>query len=103
MKFDVGQVIESSIIEAANGKCTGGRTHLSTITMFCKIAGVRFSEYEERCLSMLSLLLPKVKKTPQNSWSVVESGKGEMKREMSMKKNMKVKKKRMSKMCNPLT
>ena len=42
INFDVEHVIESSIIEATNGKCTGGITHPSTITMLCKIAGVQF-------------------------------------------------------------
>ena len=40
MKFNVGHVIGSSIIEGENGKCTRGLTHPSTITMLGKIAGV---------------------------------------------------------------
>ena len=40
MKFDVGHVIESSFVEAENGKRIGGLNHPSTITMLYKIAGV---------------------------------------------------------------
>ena len=65
MKFDVGHVIESSIIEAANGKCIGGLTHPSGITMLCKIARVKFLQSEERCPSMLPLPSLKVKKIPR--------------------------------------
>ena len=48
MKFDMGHVIESSIIKATNGKCTGGLTNPSTIIMLYKKAGVQFLEFEER-------------------------------------------------------
>ena len=73
MKFDVGHVIGSSIIEAANEKCTRGLIHPSTITMLGKIVGVQFLESEERCLSMLPLPSLKVKKAPPNSCLVIES------------------------------
>ena len=81
MKFDVGHIIESSIIEATSGKCIGALNHPSTITRFCHMTGVRSLEFEEICSSIIALLMPKLKKTPCTSQPNDESNEEESEEE----------------------
>ena len=61
IKFDLGFVIKSSIIEPSQGQCTGVVTHPSLITLLCKMAGVPMSESEEKSPHKLPLPMPKSK------------------------------------------
>ena len=59
LKFDLGFVIENSILEVLQNRCTGAHTHPSLITLLCKLAGVPMSESEEKTLPKLPLPMPK--------------------------------------------
>ena len=53
MKFNVGEVIENSILELVYRK---GITHPSLITELCLRVEVKISKDEEKCLPMIHLL-----------------------------------------------
>ena len=59
IKFDVGHVIESKIIESTQGRCTRALIHPSLITQLCRIAKVLMIESEEKSHHRLQLPLPK--------------------------------------------
>ena len=48
IRFDLGFVIENSILKALQNRSTGALTHPSLITLLCKLAGVPMSESEEK-------------------------------------------------------
>ena len=58
-KFNVGMVIENSIMESVYGKAI---THPSVITELCLLAGVEISRDEEKCPPMVPFPFPKKKK-----------------------------------------
>ena len=74
IKFDVGHVIDSSVLESTNGRCIRALTHASLVTMICKLAGVRMIESEEQCPPLIPLPLPKTKKAIKSPSQMVDNG-----------------------------
>ena len=66
--FNVGMVIENSIIESVYGKAI---THPSLITELCLLAGVEISRDEEKCPPMVPFPFPKKNKAvPQSPCTI---------------------------------
>ena len=61
IKFNVGHVIESGIIESTQGRCTGALIHPSLITQLCRAIEVPMLESEEKSQNRLPLMLSKAK------------------------------------------
>ena len=61
IKFDVGFVIESAIIESTQWRCIGALIHPLLIMLLCKLPGVPISESEEKSWHKFLVLFPKKK------------------------------------------
>ena len=61
IQFDIGFVIEISILEAISRRCTGALAHPPLITLLWAMEGLNMSDSEEKFPLMLPLPMPKKK------------------------------------------
>ena len=59
IKFEVGFVIQNSVLDVLRNKCTGSLAHVLLITLLCKLASVPMNDSEEKTLPKLLLPVPK--------------------------------------------
>ena len=84
-KFNVGKIIESSILEFSYGKAI---SHPSLITKLCEIARMQIGENEEKCPPMLPLPFPQKKKTHPSMCNIMRELLQKEKNEKIVKKKI---------------